>query len=83
MPARRVRALRFLKAVLGGKAPVQTLHGRVNLVIPAGTSSGVKFKLRGRGILGGDHIARIMVAVPAELTPKQRELMTEFATTAT
>jgi DnaJ-class molecular chaperone len=43
----------------------------------------VKFKLRGRGILGGDHIARIMVAVPAELTPKQRELMTEFSTTAT
>ncbi len=69
-------------AVLGGKAPVQTLHGRVNLVIPAGTSSGVNLKLRGRGILGGDHIARIMVAVPAELTPKQRELMTEFQSTA-
>ncbi len=65
-------------AALGGKAPVQTLHGRVNLVIPPGTSSGVRLKLRDRGILGGDHIARIMVSVPAEMTPRQRELMAEW-----
>jgi len=61
---------------------VATLHGRVNLAIPAGTSSGVQLKLRGRGILGGDHIVRVMVAVPATLTPRQRELMVELQKTA-
>ncbi len=65
-------------AALGGKTPVLTLHGRVNLVIPPGTSSGLKLKLRGRGILGGDHIARVMVTVPAKLTPRQQALMAEL-----
>jgi DnaJ-class molecular chaperone len=65
-------------AALGGKAPVATLRGRVNLAVPSGTSSGVLLKLRGRGILGGDHIVRVMVTVPATLTPRQRELMVEM-----
>ena len=68
-------------AALGGKAPVATLRGRVNLAVPAGTSSGVLLKLRGRGILGGDHIVRVMVTVPATLTPRQRELMVEMQET--
>ena len=65
-------------AALGGKAPMQTLRGRVNLTIPPGTSSGAQLRLRGQGILGGDHVARIMVAVPARLTPRQRELLEEL-----
>jgi DnaJ-class molecular chaperone len=63
---------------LCGKVPVQTLHGRVNRVIPPGTSSGSMLKLRARGILGGDRIARIMVGVPAEMTPRQREPTAEW-----
>ena len=69
-------------AALGGKTPVVTLHGRVNLAIPPGTSSGATLKLRGRGILGGDHIVRVMVTVPATMTPRQRELMVEFLNNA-
>lgn len=69
-------------AALGGRMPVATLRGRVNLTIPAGTSSGAQLKLRGRGILGGHHIVRVMVTVPATLTPRQRELLVELQTTA-
>jgi molecular chaperone DnaJ len=65
-------------AALGGKAPMQTLRGRVHLTIPAGTSSGAQLRLRGQGIRGGDHIARVMVTVPGKLTPKQRELIEEL-----
>ena len=65
-------------AALGGKAPMRTLRGRVNLTIPPGTSSGTQLRLRGQGIRGGDHVARVMVTVPGKLTPRQRELFEEL-----
>ena len=57
---------------------MQTLRGRVNLTIPPGTSSGAQLRLRGQGIRGGDHVARVMVTVPGNLTPRQRELFEEL-----
>lgn len=65
-------------AALGGKAPMQTLRGRVDVMIPPGTSSGAQLRLRGQGIRGGDHVARVMVAVPGKLTSRQRELFEEL-----
>lgn len=65
-------------AALGGKVPMQTLRGRVNLTVPPGTSSGARLRLRGQGIRGGDHVARVMVTVPRNLTPRQRELFEEL-----
>jgi len=65
-------------AALGGKIPMPTLRGRVNLTIPPGTSSGTQLRLRGQGVRGGDHVARIMVTVPAKLSPRQRELVEEL-----
>lgn len=65
-------------AALGGKVPMQTLRGRVNLTIPPATSSGAQLKLRGQGIRGGNHVARVMVTVPEKLTPRQRELFEEL-----
>jgi molecular chaperone DnaJ len=66
-------------AALGGQVLLQTLRGRVNLTIPPGTSSGAEFRLRGQGVRGGDHIARVMVTVPEKLNPRQRELLEELA----
>lgn len=37
-------------AVLGGKAPVETMDGKLSLTIPAGTSSGKVFRLKGKGL---------------------------------
>jgi molecular chaperone DnaJ len=65
-------------AALGGKTPMQTLRGRVSLTVPPGTSSGAQLKLRGQGIRGGDHVARVMITVPGKLTPRQRELIEEL-----
>ncbi|MFC1525939.1 DnaJ C-terminal domain-containing protein [Candidatus Latescibacterota bacterium] len=65
-------------AALGGRAPMQALRTRVNLSIPPGTSSGAQLRLRGQGIRGGDHVARVMVTVPETLTPRQRELFEEL-----
>ena len=57
---------------------MQTLRGRVNLTIPAGTSSGAQLKLRGQGIRGGDQVARVMITVPGNLTARQRALLEEL-----
>ena len=70
-------------AVLGGKVPVQTIHGEVVLTVPEGSSSGRRLRLKGQGIPAkagkGDHIARVMVSVPEELTSKERELYEQLA----
>jgi DnaJ-class molecular chaperone len=73
-------------AVLGGKAPVQTLEGTtVTLSIPPGSSSGRKLRLKEKGAAQGggkprgDLYAVVSVQVPSEISPKARELMEEFA----
>ncbi|GJM26718.1 MAG: molecular chaperone DnaJ [Phycisphaerae bacterium] len=75
------------QAVLGAKVDVKTLDGEVTLTIPAGTSSGAKMRLRGRGVPAsssspaGDLIANIQVDVPASPSDEQKELMRQFAAT--
>ncbi len=61
-------------AVLGGKAAVETLAGEATVSVPAGASSGTKMRLKGLGILGGDLIARVMVAVPEDPSDAERAL---------
>jgi molecular chaperone DnaJ len=75
----------FPKAVFGGEIEVPTLNGAAKLKIPAGASSGKSFHLKGKGIprLGshqrGDQIVSIYIDVPKKLTPRQKELLEEFA----
>ncbi len=57
---------------------LQTLRGQVKLSVPLGTSSGAQLRLRGQGVRGGDHIARVMVTVPGNPSPRQRELLEEL-----
>ena len=42
------------EAVLGAKVRVPTLDGAVELAIPANTSSGRTFRLKGKGLPGND-----------------------------
>ena len=75
------------EATLGAKVPVPTLEGEVELNIPAGSSSGRKFRLRGKGLgtaaKRGDLLVRVMIRVPAELTAEERELWERLAATST
>ncbi len=70
-------------AALGGKVPVETVHGEVVLTVAPGSSSGRKLRLKGQGIHAkagkGDHIARVQVQVPEELTEEQRDLYEKLA----
>ena len=70
-------------AVLGGKVKVTTLQGKEGTVtIPPGTSSGTVLRLRGQGLKGGDHLARVMVTVPKEPTGEERALYEQLRTEA-
>ncbi|MBP7999713.1 MAG: J domain-containing protein [Chloroflexi bacterium] len=75
-------------AVLGGKVPVATLAGTVNLTIPPGTSSGRTIRLAGRGMPHlqnpdehDDLLVRVMIKVPTptQLTEPERQLYEELA----
>ena len=56
------------EAVLGGKVRVPTLDGAVELAIPAGTSSGRTFRLKGKGLPAkdgaGDLYATVRIVLP-------------------
>jgi curved DNA-binding protein len=72
------------EAALGGDAEVQTLDGSVRVKIPAGSSSGRKIRLRGRGLPQsggekGDLLAEIRIMVPEKLSDRERELFEELA----
>ena len=75
----------FPQAVLGAEIEVPTLEGSAKIKIPPGTPSGRIFHLKGHGIqkLGsnqrGDQIVKVYIDVPRKLTPRQRELLEEFA----
>ncbi|MES1943360.1 heat shock protein DnaJ domain-containing protein [Salinisphaera sp. PC39] len=55
------------EAALGGKVPVPTLDGRVDLTVPAGSQSGRKLRLKGRGLPGktkGDQYVVLRIVTP-------------------
>lgn len=52
------------EAVIGGKVPVPTVHGKVMLTIPAGANSGTVMRLKGKGIDGGDQMVTLKVVLP-------------------
>ena len=70
------------EAALGATVPVPTLGGNVELRIPAGSDTGRKLRLRGRGWPGGtagDQIVTLEVRVPKAETEKQKELYQALA----
>lgn len=78
-------SLTFPQASLGDEIKVPTVQGDVNLKIPAGTQTGTRFRLRGKGVknvhgrgIGDQHVI-VKVVTPKKMTEKQKELMRQFA----
>jgi len=71
------------EAVLGTKVIISTLAGEIEMNIPAGTSSGKKFRLRGKGLASsagkGDQFVHIQIKVPTELSDEERTLWESLA----
>jgi curved DNA-binding protein len=63
------------EAALGTEISVPTLTGRVNIKIPAGTQSGQKLRVRGRGLPpSGDLIVVTKIGVPAKMSDAEKKL---------
>ena len=79
--------LTIAEAVLGCKKEVPTLHGPVKVTIPAGTNSGDKLKLRGKGIIvdnifnKGDMYIIADVVIPDKLSRDQKKLFEQLSKT--
>lgn len=68
------------EAVLGGKIDVPTLDGtKLTVKVPAGTSTGARLRLRGKGVKDGDQYVEIKIVAPPPVDERSRTLMEEFA----
>src|SRR6476620_4813346 len=72
-------------AALGGEFEVPSIDGsKVRVKVPAGTQTGRRFRLSGKGMpvlrskRTGDMYVQVAVETPQNLTKRQRELLAEF-----
>ena len=72
-------------AALGGTIDVPTVEGKMaRLTIEAGTQSGRRFRMRGKGMpvlrrnTRGDQIVEVQVETPTNLSKKQKDLLKAF-----
>ncbi len=69
-------------AALGGTIFVPTLDGPIKVKVPAGTHSGKKLKLSGKGLSSkGSLYVTLTIDVPRTLTREQKDLFTRLAQT--
>ena len=81
-------ALAPWEAALGASVAVETPGGEAKVRVKAGTSSGQRLRLRGRGLpslrgKAGDVLAEVRIMVPRSLTAEERRLFEELAATST
>ncbi len=75
----------FPQATFGDTVEIPTIEGTVEMDVPAGTQSGERFRLEGKGMPRlrrrgqGDLYVSIQVVTPEELNTEQREALEAFA----
>ena len=72
------------EAILGCKKEIPTLYGNVNLTIPAGSESGDRHRIKGKGINNearhhkGDMYIVLKIVTPKKLSKEQKKLLEEL-----
>lgn len=79
----------YTTAVFGGEALVPTLYGNVSCRIKAGTQSGSKIRLRGKGVASmnnpsvkGDEYVTVQIQVPRTLNATAQQKLREYKAAA-
>jgi molecular chaperone DnaJ len=75
----------FDRAILGTVATVATVDGKAEVKVPAGTSSGKKLRLRGKGVSdrsgrSGDHYITVHIDVPHDLDDDAKKQLIHLVT---
>ena len=75
----------MVTAAMGGEFDVPTIEsGKTKVKVPAGTQSGRRFRISGKGMpilrsrQTGDMYVQVVVETPQSLTKRQKELLAEF-----
>ena len=72
------------EAILGGKVPVSTVTGTVNVTVPPGASSGQVLRLKGRGVKGrsgkGDQRVTLHIVSPPKIDDELKQFMEGWRT---
>ncbi len=77
----------FSQAALGAEIQTPTIHGDVKLKVPAGTQTGTRFRMRGKGVKNvnghrtGDQHVVVKVVTPEKLDQEQRSLLKKLSKT--
>jgi molecular chaperone DnaJ len=75
----------FVTATLGGRVEIPTLKGKTIMKVPTGTQQDKVLRLKGLGFPSlkgqqtGDQIFNVKIEIPTKLSPKQKQLLEEFA----
>jgi molecular chaperone DnaJ len=70
---------------LGGEITIPTVEGETTISIPPGTQPGKVFRIKGLGVIKsngygrGDELIYLNIAIPTELTERQRVLLQELS----
>lgn len=69
------------EAALGAKIEIPTLKGKIKMGIAAGTQSGAKIRIKGRGLgkVPGNQYVIIQIHVPVPVTDEQKSLYEKMA----
>lgn len=74
----------FMEALLGAEIKIPTIDGYVMLIIPAGTNTDSRLRIRGKGVVftegggRGDQIVLIKVVLPKKINPKLQQAIREW-----
>ena len=75
----------YPRAVLGGDVIIQTIDGDVAYNVKAGTQTGTRVRLRGKGVpslrnkkMRGNHYVDLVVDVPTKLNKEQKKLLEQL-----
>ncbi len=71
------------EAALGTKITVPTLTGKISLTVPANTSSGKKFRIKGKGLKNktatGDFLVIVKIVMPEKMSSESEALWKKMA----
>lgn len=78
----------YPKAALGGDVIIHTIDGDVAYNVKAGTQTGTRVRLRGKGVpslrnkkMRGNHYVDLVVDVPTSLSREQKKMLEQFEDT--
>lgn len=80
-----VQEISYVDAILGTSVKADTVHGKLDLSIPAGTQPGQKLRVKGKGVPKlntekcGDAVVTVKVIIPTKVSDKEKELIQKLS----